>query len=118
MRGLQQTARFMARDTGYQAIQKTKPQARVRRLAPPAWVRWPGAPARGVAGGLAGLLMSTACAQTLGYALNDSPVGLAAWITEKYHSWTDCEGNLETCVTKDELLCNISVYWCGKRLSV
>ena len=49
--------------------------------------------------------------QTLGYSLNDSPVGLAAWIVEKYRSWCDCEGNPETKFTKDELLTSITIYW-------
>ena len=49
--------------------------------------------------------------QTLGYGLNDSPVGLAAWIVEKYRSWCDCEGNPETKFTKDELLTTITIYW-------
>lgn len=49
--------------------------------------------------------------QTLGYGLNDSPVGLAAWITEKFHSWTDCDGNIENAISKDELLTNIMIYW-------
>jgi epoxide hydrolase len=49
--------------------------------------------------------------QTLGYALNDSPVGLAAWIVEKFRSWCDCGGNPETIFTKDELLTNITLYW-------
>jgi pimeloyl-ACP methyl ester carboxylesterase len=49
--------------------------------------------------------------QTLGYALNDSPVGLAAWIVEKFRSWCDCNGNPETIFTKDELLTNITLYW-------
>jgi epoxide hydrolase len=49
--------------------------------------------------------------QTLGYALNDSPVGLAAWIVEKFRAWCDCEGNPETIFTKDELLTNITLYW-------
>ncbi len=49
--------------------------------------------------------------QTLGYGLNDSPAGLAAWITEKFHSWTDCDGDLDSCLTRDELLTNISIYW-------
>lgn len=33
--------------------------------------------------------------QTLGYSLNDSPVGLAAWIVEKFQTWSDCNGNVE-----------------------
>ncbi len=49
--------------------------------------------------------------QSLAYALNDSPVGLAAWIIEKFRAWSDCDGNLEQCFSKDELLTNISIYW-------
>ena len=49
--------------------------------------------------------------QTLGFALNDSPVGLAAWIVEKFRTWCDCNGNPETIFTKDELLTNITLYW-------
>jgi len=49
--------------------------------------------------------------QTLGYALNDSPVGLAAWIIEKFRSWCDCAGDPEKIFTRDELLTNISLYW-------
>ncbi len=49
--------------------------------------------------------------QTLGYGLNDSPVGLAAWIVEKFRAWSDCDGNPENRFTKDELLTNIMIYW-------
>lgn len=49
--------------------------------------------------------------QTIGIALNDSPVGLAAWIVEKFKTWCDCDGNPENVFTKDELLTNISLYW-------
>jgi pimeloyl-ACP methyl ester carboxylesterase len=49
--------------------------------------------------------------QTLGYGLNDSPAGLAAWIVEKFRSWSDCGGNVETRFTKDELLTNVMIYW-------
>jgi pimeloyl-ACP methyl ester carboxylesterase len=49
--------------------------------------------------------------QTLAYALNDSPAGLAAWITEKFYSWTDSHGNIESRVSKDALLTNIMLYW-------
>ncbi|TDI96299.1 MAG: epoxide hydrolase [Deltaproteobacteria bacterium] len=49
--------------------------------------------------------------QTLGYGLNDSPAGLAAWIVEKFRTWSDCEGDVERCYTKDELLSNIMLYW-------
>ena len=49
--------------------------------------------------------------QTLGYGLNDSPAGLAAWIVEKFRSWCDCDGDVERKFTKDDLLTNITIYW-------
>lgn len=49
--------------------------------------------------------------QTLGAGLNDSPVGLAAWIIEKFYLWGDNKGNIETRFSKDELLTNIMIYW-------
>ncbi len=49
--------------------------------------------------------------QTLSYAMMDSPVGVAAWIIEKFHSWSDIEGNdIESVYSKDELLTNIMIY--------
>jgi pimeloyl-ACP methyl ester carboxylesterase len=65
---------WLKEETGYQAIQGTKPQ-------------------------------------TLAYGLTDSPAGLAAWITEKFRTWTDCAGDLESVVSRDHLLANISLYW-------
>jgi len=49
--------------------------------------------------------------QTLAYGLNDSPAGLAAWIVEKYRKWSDCNGDVETRFTKEELLTTITIYW-------
>jgi pimeloyl-ACP methyl ester carboxylesterase len=65
---------FQGPETGYSAIQGTKPQ-------------------------------------TLGYALNDSPAGQAAWIVEKFRTWCDCDGHPENVFTRDELLTNITLYW-------
>lgn len=65
---------FWAPETGYAAIQGTKPQ-------------------------------------TLGYALNDSPSGQAAWIIDKVHVACTCPGGHEEKFTKDELLTNITLYW-------
>ncbi len=74
----QARAAYMRNETGYQAIQGTKPQ-------------------------------------TLGYGLTDSPAGLAAWIVEKFHGWSDLpqgtEGDLDATFSKDDLLTNISIYW-------
>lgn len=49
--------------------------------------------------------------QTLGYGLNDSPAGLAAWIVEKFHGWSDNDGSVDSAFTKDELLTNVTLYW-------
>lgn len=48
---------------------------------------------------------------TLAYGLNDSPVGLCAWIIEKYASWSDSGVNAFNIFTKDELLSNVTLYW-------
>jgi microsomal epoxide hydrolase len=49
--------------------------------------------------------------QTLAFALNDSPSGLAAWFVEKFRTWTDCAGNPETALTRDQMLADIAFYW-------
>jgi len=66
---------WSAEDSGYAAVQSTKPQ-------------------------------------TIAYGLNDSPVGLAAWLLEKWHTWTASPtGNLFDAVDRDLVLGNLSVYW-------
>jgi len=49
--------------------------------------------------------------QTLGYGLNDSPAGLAAWILEKWRSWADSGGNLDERFSRDFLLTTVTLYW-------
>jgi pimeloyl-ACP methyl ester carboxylesterase len=71
---LDQLNAFLKEETGYQAIQGTKPQ-------------------------------------TLAYGLTDSPAGLAAWIVEKFRTWSDCDGNPENAISRDEMLADISLYW-------
>lgn len=70
----ERSANFLLRETGYSAIQATKPQ-------------------------------------TLAFALNDSPVGLAAWIIEKRRTWSDCGGDLARRFSRDDLLTTLSIYW-------
>ncbi len=48
---------------------------------------------------------------TLSYGLNDSPMGLCAWIIEKFNGWSDNKGNIENVFSKDELLANVTLYW-------
>lgn len=47
----------------------------------------------------------------LGPGLNDSPVGLAAWLVDKFRSWSDCDGDVERRFSRDELLTTICLYW-------
>jgi microsomal epoxide hydrolase len=48
---------------------------------------------------------------SLGIAQADSPAGIAAWIVEKFRTWSDCNGDVESVYTKDQLLTNIMFYW-------
>jgi pimeloyl-ACP methyl ester carboxylesterase len=49
--------------------------------------------------------------QTLAYGLNDSPVGLLAWIVEKLRGWADCGGDVEAVFSKDVILAHVTLYW-------
>ena len=73
-RFLGELGHFLKEETGYQAIQGTRPQ-------------------------------------TLGFGLTDSPAGLAAWIVEKFRSWTDNAGDPAEAIPRDEMLANITLYW-------
>jgi len=65
--------------------------------------------------GAYGLIQSTK-PLSLAYGLNDSPIGLCAWIIEKFNSWSDNSGNIENSFSKDELLANVSLYWFTKTI--
>lgn len=54
--------------------------------------------------------------QTLAYAMHDSPVGTMAWIIEKFRVWSDCNGDIESRFTRDELLTNVTIYWVTQTL--
>ena len=58
-------------------------------------------------------MMQSTKPQTVAFGLNDSPVGLASWILEKFNTWRFDSANqgIETSFTKDELLTNITIYW-------
>lgn len=49
--------------------------------------------------------------QTLSYGLTDSPAGLAAWILDKLHAWTDHGPEEDSALTPDQMLANITTYW-------
>lgn len=49
--------------------------------------------------------------QTIAHALNDSPAGLAAWVLEKFRTWSDCDGDLDNVYRRTDLLTNLTIYW-------
>ncbi len=49
--------------------------------------------------------------QSLAPGMNDSPAGLAAWMVEKFRAWSDCDGEIESRFTKDEILTHVMIYW-------
>lgn len=49
--------------------------------------------------------------QTLGYGLNDSPAGLAAWVLDKWRSWSDSDGDLTATFGRDALLTMLTIWW-------
>lgn len=52
--------------------------------------------------------------QTIGYALDDSPVALLAWLVEKFYEFSDTEDSPEEAISRDRLLDNVSLYWFGR----
>jgi pimeloyl-ACP methyl ester carboxylesterase len=61
-------------------------------------------------------LIQSSKPQSLAPGLNDSPAGLASWIVEKFRAWSDCDGNIESRFTKDELLTHIMIYWVSESI--
>src|SRR4029079_4345470 len=55
--------------------------------------------------------------QTLGYGLNDSPAGLAAWIVEKWRSWGDSSGDPDRRFSRDFLLTMVTLYWVTRSIT-
>ena len=49
--------------------------------------------------------------QSLGYGHADPPAALAAWIVEKFRSWSDNDGDVEQSFPRNRLLDNLSLYW-------
>ena len=49
--------------------------------------------------------------QTIGYSLVDSPVGLLAWILEKFAEWSDTVDSPFETISRDRLLDNVTLYW-------
>lgn len=48
--------------------------------------------------------------QTLALALTDSPLGFAAWVCEKFRTWGDTHGDIESRFSRDTLITNLMLY--------
>jgi pimeloyl-ACP methyl ester carboxylesterase len=77
---LEQNTAWSRIESGYKAIQSTKPQ-------------------------------------TVGYGLTDSPAGLAAWIVEKWRSWSDSHGDVDARFSRDQLLTTLTIYWATRTIT-
>jgi pimeloyl-ACP methyl ester carboxylesterase len=55
--------------------------------------------------------------QTLGYGLNDSPSGLAAWVLDKWRSWSDSGGDLDARFGRDALLTMLTIWWASESIT-
>ena len=73
-----------------------------------AWLDDPPAQSRGTAAHMA---VQVEDPQTLSWAMQDSPVGMAAWLVERRRNWSDCDGDVERRFTKDQLLTTVSLHW-------
>ncbi|MFD6496946.1 epoxide hydrolase family protein [Streptomyces sp. NPDC060188] len=49
--------------------------------------------------------------QTIGYSLVDSPVGLLAWILDKFAEWSDTEDSPFEAISIDSVLDDVTLYW-------
>jgi pimeloyl-ACP methyl ester carboxylesterase len=72
---------------------------------------WPDRQARRRATALSHVAVQTSSPQSLAWAFNDSPAGLAGWLLERRRLWSDCDGDVENAFTRDFLLTTISLYW-------
>ncbi len=55
--------------------------------------------------------------QTVGFGLNDSPAGLAAWILEKWRSWSDRGGDVDSRISREFLLTTLTLYWATQTIT-
>ncbi|MDT5093354.1 MAG: epoxide hydrolase [Mycobacterium sp.] len=62
-----------------------------------------------MAGGTAYMELQATRPHSLGFGLHDSPVGLAGWILEKFHAWSDIRDGMP--IRTDRLIDNLMLYW-------
>lgn len=67
--------------------------------------------AQRIADGTGYMAIQSTKPQSLGIGLNDSPAALAGWLLEKFHAWTDHDGDLTRVLSHDQILTNVMLYW-------
>ena len=68
-----------------------------------------GAAAERIKDGTAYMALQSTKPHTLGFGLEDSPLGLAGWILEKFHAWCDTRDGMP--IRVDRLIDNLMLYW-------
>ena len=48
---------------------------------------------------------------TVTFGQSDSPLALAVWILDKFYTWSDCNGDIESAFPRDTLITNLMYYW-------
>ena len=54
--------------------------------------------------------------QTITHGLNDSPVGMLAWVLQRWKHWSDKNGNFEEVFPRDHVLTNATIYWVNQAI--
>ena len=54
---------------------------------------------------------------TLAYGLTDSPIGMLAWLLERWMKWSDNGGDVYTVFSRDDLLTHATIYWTGNAIA-
>lgn len=79
--------------------------------------RWLGQVGRWRTGEGFHLIVQGAAPDALSAGLNDSPLGLAAWLSEKYRRWSDCGGEIERRFSKDDVCDFLTLYWASETIA-
>jgi pimeloyl-ACP methyl ester carboxylesterase len=72
---------------------------------------WAEHTARGLVAARSHVAVHRGSPHSLAHALADSPAGLLSWIVERRRAFSDCDGDVEACFSKDELITTAALYW-------
>ena len=55
-------------------------------------------------------------AQTITHGLNDSPVGMLAWILQRWKKWSDQRVPFDTVFSKDDIITHAMIFWVNQAI--